>query len=77
MSVTEEMSQEDKSPSKLSALKNMNDMSVTSVKSGASVALYTMCSVPSKARSIEPHWVEPHWSIERSCPLLNGLLIPM
>ena len=42
MSVTDETSQDERSPSKAVALPNMLDMSVTRLRSGESVALYTM-----------------------------------
>ena len=66
MSVTPETSQEDRSPSKDDAVRNMPPMSRTPDRSGTSVALYTMLRAPEKAFSILVHCVSPHWSIERS-----------
>ena len=64
MSVTFETSHEERSPLKKAARKNMNDVSVTSERSGVSVALFTMFTAPSNADSIVDHFMVPHWSID-------------
>ena len=64
MSVTCETFQFERSPSKVRAPENMLFMSVTSERSGVSVASYRMSEAPLKADSIEAHRLVPHWSID-------------
>ena len=66
MSVTLETSQEERLPLKWRVTANMPDMSETRLRSGASVARYTMLRAPSKASLMLVQYMSPHCSMEAS-----------